>query len=316
MRALWIGVSLALVTALAGACGDDQAEDTTAASGGGGGGGKSGGAASGGAGAAGKSTGGSANGGVSGTVASGGAANNSSGASGTDANAGAGGSGDTNAGGAGGSSGAGTGGAPNPAAAGAAGASGAAASSAGGDGSAGSPGDCDLASPDKVIFVSSALYTGNLGGLTGADNKCQTLADAAKLCGTFKAWLSDGTGNAADRLTHATGDYVLPDGQVVANGWTGLTSGSLLHAINQTESKGAAPVGTVKCVSSGPVPVWTGATYSGIAVQNGSCSNWASTSTGPGAAFGNASATSFAWSGTCQIVTLCPNTAALYCVQQ
>jgi len=31
---------------------------------------------------------------------------------------------------------------------------------------------------------------------------------------------------------------------------------------------------------------------------------------------GNAVATNSAWSGTCQIVTLCPNTAALYCIEQ
>ena len=316
MRALWACVSLTLVTALAGACGDDQAQDTSAATGGGAG--KTGGAASGSSGGGGKNAAGSANGGASGSVASGGAgaSDSSAGAGGAEASAGVGGSGDTNVGGdthAGGDRGAAGSGMSGAANAGAAGAAG---SSAAGDGSAGSPGDCDVASPNKIIFVSSALYDGNLGGLTGADLKCQTLADAAKLCGTYKAWLSDGTGNAADRLTHATGDYILPDGQVVANGWDGLTTATLQHAINQTETKGAPPVGTVKCAGGAPVPVWTGATNSGIAVPNGSCSNWASTSTTPGAAFGNANATNFAWSGTCQIVTLCPKTAALYCLQQ
>jgi len=164
--------------------------------------------------------------------------------------------------------------------------------------------------------VSSALYSGNLGGLPGADSKCQSLAGAAGLCGTFKAWLSDGTGAAAARLTHAVGNYVLTNGEIVASGWSGLTTATLLHAIDVTETKGAAPVGTVKCGGSSQVPVWSGATNSGIAVANGSCSNWGSTSTSPGAAFGNADATNAAWSGMCQIVTVCPDTAALYCLEQ
>jgi hypothetical protein len=187
----------------------------------------------------------------------------------------------------------------------------------GGDGSAGTASNCSaIADPNRLIFVSSALYTGNLGGLTGADSKCQGLADAAGLCGTFKAWLSDGTGNAVDRLTHATGDYVLTDGHVVATGWTALTTATLQHAIDVTEAEGDAPVGTVKCGGSPQTPVWTGAASNGIGPANGSCSNWGSTSSGPGAAFGNANATNAAWSGLCQITTVCPDTAALYCLQQ
>jgi hypothetical protein len=166
--------------------------------------------------------------------------------------------------------------------------------------------------------VSSALYTGAIGGLTGADSKCQALATAAGLCGTYKAWLSDNTGNAADRLTHATGAYVLTTGEVVASDWFGLRSGSLQHAINQTEKKTAAPVGTVTCGGSSIAPVWTGATFSGIAVGNGSCNDWsnASVSGTIGAAYGNANATNFAWSGACQLNGVCPSTAALYCVEQ
>ena len=43
----------------------------------------------------------------------------------------------------------------------------------------------------KTVFVSSQTYDGNLGGLAGADAKCQGLADAAGLKGTFKALLLD-----------------------------------------------------------------------------------------------------------------------------
>src|SRR5207248_2675590 len=44
---------------------------------------------------------------------------------------------------------------------------------------------------NKRVFVTSVMYDGNLGGLAGADAKCQARATAASLSGTYKAWLSD-----------------------------------------------------------------------------------------------------------------------------
>jgi hypothetical protein len=184
------------------------------------------------------------------------------------------------------------------------------------DASPESGGSCGDASADKRIFVSSALYTGNLGGLTGADAQCQALADAAGLCGTYKAWLSDGTADASARLSHATGNYVRTDGQIIANDWSQLVSGTIQNAINRTETNGAAPVGTVKCGGSSVTPVWTGSTTAGANVMNGSCSNWASNSSSPGGIFGNAEAKNAAWTAMCQIVAVCQSTAAIYCVEQ
>src|SRR5438445_512912 len=42
----------------------------------------------------------------------------------------------------------------------------------------------------KHAFVSSAIVTGNLGGLTGADALCNDLAKKAGLGGTYVAWIS------------------------------------------------------------------------------------------------------------------------------
>jgi len=300
LAALSIGLAAAVV---ANSCSSDTPTNPVASAGSAGVGGTTGAAAgSGGAFAAGSSGvsgkgGASGKGGENSAGASGGA-----GAPGNDA--GASGSGDF----------AGAGGTPS----GGSGGQGTAGTSAGGAsaGSGGSSGNCGAVSVDKRIFVSSALYTGDLGGLDGADSKCQTMASKAGLCGTFKAWLSDGSANAADRLTHATGKYLLLNDQLVANGWTGLTSGTLQHAIDLTEKQGVALVGTVKCGGSSIVPVWTGAPSSGIAVANGSCGNWATNGTGPGAAFGSAVAVNAAWSGLCQLTTVCADTAALYCVEQ
>jgi hypothetical protein len=100
-----------------------------------------------------------------------------------------------------------------------------------------------------VVFVTSTTYNANLGGLKGADTKCQTVASAAQLDGTFKAWLSDSTTNASDRLTHATVPYVRVDGTHVAENWTDLTDGTLAAPMviteqGQTDTTGRAWTGT------------------------------------------------------------------------
>jgi len=95
---------------------------------------------------------------------------------------------------------------------------------------------CGTGAPCKV-FVTSATYNGNLGGLAGADAKCQSLAAAANLAGTYKAWLSDATGSSpSNRFTHNPGPYVLVDGTTIAVDWADLTNGGILVPINMTES--------------------------------------------------------------------------------
>lgn len=53
---------------------------------------------------------------------------------------------------------------------------------------------------DRLIFVTSSAYDGDLGGRSGADALCQTHAEGAKLQGTFLAWLSNAGADAADRM--------------------------------------------------------------------------------------------------------------------
>ncbi len=48
------------------------------------------------------------------------------------------------------------------------------------------------ASTFKVVFVTSTIYSADLGGIVFADAECQARADAAGLSGVFRAWLSDG----------------------------------------------------------------------------------------------------------------------------
>ena len=166
----------------------------------------------------------------------------------------------------------------------------------------------------RTIFVSSELYTGNLGGLGGADMKCQQLAEDAGLPGIFYAWLSDGAIAPSNRFVKSGVPYVLTTGIVVAKNWTDLTDGTIQHAIDTTETKGGAPIAAVGC-SPGKPTVWTNTLEKGTPWQVNGCDAWAKT-TGL-ARQGHAKATNFTWTKFCEgQAASCAWKAALYCVEQ
>ena len=113
-----------------------------------------------------------------------------------------------------------------------------------------------------TVFLTSSTYQGNLGGLAGADAKCQERAEAAELPGTdWTAWLSDDTTNAIDRIPD--GKYELVDGTPVADNKADLTSGTLKDEIDVIEF-GIGPWAGV---------VWTGTFPDGTGSEN-NCNNW------------------------------------------
>ncbi len=121
---------------------------------------------------------------------------------------------------------------------------------------------------NKIIFVTSTAYSNaNLGGLTGADGECNTLATAAGLTGTYSAWLSTSTVNAKDRVSigHA-GGFVLLNGTVIATSFTNLLDGSIDAAINRNESNSVITANTM-----------TGTKEDGTAHTN-LCDGWTSSS--------------------------------------
>ena len=161
------------------------------------------------------------------------------------------------------------------------------------------------------VFASSSSGPGDIGGLAGADAECQRLATVAGLPGTYKAWLSDANTSAASRFTKATVPYTLPSGEVVATSWADLTSGTLRHAIDQTES-GEAVSGT----NAGAFRAWTNTTGNGGAGgadPNGNCANWTSDEVLPTGNFGKTTSTTQWTAGEFQ---QCPASARLYCFQQ
>lgn len=97
----------------------------------------------------------------------------------------------------------------------------------------------DAAKASYRVFVSSTTPTGNLGGVAGADALCNQLATAAKLGGSYRAWVSVSGADAIDHIT-SPGPWKLVTGELVAADKTKLASGTLSHLIDKDE-KGATP---------------------------------------------------------------------------
>jgi len=124
--------------------------------------------------------------------------------------------------------------------------------------------------PPNIVFVTSTTYDGNLGGLVGADQKCQARADAAGLAkNTYKAWLSTASVNAIDRLGSARG-WLRVDGKPFADTKADIVAGKIFHPIRVDElgNYDNAPWGSY---------VWTGTNHDGSRDED-TCSEWTSSS--------------------------------------
>ncbi len=173
--------------------------------------------------------------------------------------------------------------------------------------------DCTAPLAQYTIFVTSQGYTGNLGGLAGADAECQDLATVAKLPGTYFAWLG-GPLAPVDRMFHAPTPYVRTDGAMVAKNWADLTDGTLVAPIDKDESGDWMPMLPGKC---GIYPaVYTNAGPDGsLNDPNTSCSDWTSKMGFGGAGqLGPDGVDMGEWTKSC--VINCDTLAPIYCVQQ
>ena len=163
----------------------------------------------------------------------------------------------------------------------------------------------------KRIFVTSSFSDGNIGGLAGADARCQTLAVEAGLDGTFLAWLSTSTTTPAARMTHHPGPYALVNGLVIATSWDDLTDGSIAWPISADEN-GTVPFPNFVCTGS---EVWSNTSPAGGLVPGNRCGDW--TTTQATASVGNNNKTQGDWSNDSQCSNVsCASRLGFYCVEQ
>ncbi len=156
----------------------------------------------------------------------------------------------------------------------------------------------------KVIFVTDALFTGDLGGIAGANKLCQGAADILEIPNAnWIAWLSDSADPVSARLAQTTDDYLQLDGTLVAHGTAGLIAGGTLGNVYITEKGGTA----------NKAFVWTGTLPNGEASPN-SCSSWASADASVSGDTGNSASAGPTW--TLAVGQTCDQQAHLYCVQQ
>ncbi|MDP1830070.1 MAG: DUF1554 domain-containing protein [Archangium sp.] len=165
----------------------------------------------------------------------------------------------------------------------------------------------------KLVFVTRTTYSGNLGGLSGADGLCAAAAGAGALSGTWRAWLSNTVGTRVNAF-----DRIQGDGPWYLTGTD--TSGRRIKAFNNKASLRTAPLAPIDRnelgvkLSNGQF-VWTGTEPTGNASAAGgydnSCANWSES------AFGNQGDIGDVYGQwTNQRGQECSSMAALYCFQQ
>jgi hypothetical protein len=171
---------------------------------------------------------------------------------------------------------------------------------------------------EKIIFVSSRSYNGNMGGLAGADAACQRLASWSGYGGVFKAWLSDSKHSPSDRFSHSAHRYVDVRGYPVAQNWEQLVSGSLTYI----------PATDQRYSYSGPV--WTATMPDGTSVAEGwnnnvygFCLDWTSSDMVAEGRQLAAEVGASGWSDsnwthhtTGVVAYTCNNALPIYCIQQ
>ena len=160
------------------------------------------------------------------------------------------------------------------------------------------------------MFITSQTWTGNLGGISGADAKCQTAASNAGHTGTFRAWISDSSaGPGSDYYYYKhDGPYVNYNDQMIAIDFNRLTdtlSTDLYTPPNVTEL----------ATTQASTYAWTHVYFDGQAdASQHSCNGFTSASSSDRGMTGQPTSTSSSWTrfGT----QYCDNAYPIYCLEQ
>jgi hypothetical protein len=127
------------------------------------------------------------------------------------------------------------------------------------------------AGTQRIAFVTSAGYSGQLGGLAGADAICVAAATAAGLdrASSFLAWLSDGFNGPIDRFTDGAADagypYARRDGKLLAGDFNQMITLGVQRPLDIDELGGQLAPKSL---------VWTATGADGKPYNGDSCGMW------------------------------------------
>ncbi|MDP3157816.1 MAG: hypothetical protein Q8N23_34415 [Archangium sp.] len=127
-----------------------------------------------------------------------------------------------------------------------------------------------LATTRKRVFITSVGYPGNMGGLAGADTRCNTAAQAANKGGTWKAFLSSSSEDALARMAEAGPWY------------QETNTGSFVKTFNNKANLTTAGLATLYVDEQGngsqfsPSKYWSGTLQTGLR-STGTCMGWTTT---------------------------------------
>jgi hypothetical protein len=125
------------------------------------------------------------------------------------------------------------------------------------------------ASGTKRVFITSIKYNGNLGGIDGADSKCNKSAAIAMIGGTWRAWISNDQQDAVHRIKDVGPWYTVDEKTKMYDDIFDLIVGPLIGTwLDELGNN----------VTAGNLTVWTG-TEQGKRVY-GNCDNWTNASGG------------------------------------
>jgi len=169
-----------------------------------------------------------------------------------------------------------------------------------------------LCQQSQIVFVTANTFSGDLGGLTGADNICNESAADANLPGTYYAWLSTAVNNPVMRFEPTNRPYVMPNNQMVADDWSDLIDGMLLTGIN-VDQYGSLVATGIACSST---KVWSATTTSGQQASADHCQNWLTSNPNYSGDTGVQGMMDASWTDSPCAPRNCSEEHHLYCFQQ
>jgi hypothetical protein len=162
----------------------------------------------------------------------------------------------------------------------------------------------------NLVFLTKSVFPATqIGGIVGADQKCQAEADQAGLTGTYKAWLSVQQFMPASNFTPSDRPYTRPDGLTIATDFADLLDGALDGPVLMTLDLDQPPA-----ADTCPKTAWTNTSFDGKALAAQACGNFSGGNPGETGKTGYYEQTNGTWTNGC--TELCIKSHPLYCVQQ